>query len=360
MNLVGLSILLSVAGLLPGKMVESAVAPIDRVVDRIHPKTAFWLFALIGGYSAVTVFVLDMSGTDEVVSGTVRTLSQVILIAILIGAMYRGRGRRTLHILSLLAATAVSLLGLMSFNKSAVLQPWMVYLFGFYLGRPTAKWIGLIVILLVAALIALTRPIGDARSMLGNSVIDLRSRAAILESALTPRSDSELSDMGGTAWIRLCYVVPQVAAVSFYEAGLGGDDAELLAWVLVPRVLFPNKPIITRSGTDFNFKITGSDTSSTGMGIFISGYYNWGWLGLIAVSTAAGLILAIFAAVARGVVACGSALLLPVAMVGAYMAFRIDGHFVADYWGTFAMVMVPFLIIGFSLSPRSPLVSGQA
>jgi hypothetical protein len=197
MNLVGLSILLSVAGLLPGKMVESAVAPIDRVVDRIHPKTAFWLFALIGGYSAVTVFVLDMSGTDEVVSGTVRTLSQVILIAILIGAMYRGRGRRTLHILSLLAATAVSLLGLMSFNKSAVLQPWMVYLFGFYLGRPTAKWIGLIVILLVAALIALTRPIGDARSMLGNSVIDLRSRAAILESALTPRSDSELSDMGG-------------------------------------------------------------------------------------------------------------------------------------------------------------------
>jgi hypothetical protein len=140
-----------------------------------------------------------------------------------------------------------------------------------------------------------------------------------------------------------------VAAVDLYDSNDGGEDVKLLAWAFVPRAIVPTKPIMTRSGTDFNAKVTGSDSSSTGMGLFVSGYYNLGWIGLILASALAGWILAAFAAVSRAIVAANSIIMLPIALLGSFMAFRIDGHFVSDYVGTFGMVMVPFLIMLFAM-----------
>jgi hypothetical protein len=153
--------------------------------------------------------------------------------------------------------------------------------------------------------------------------------------------------------------VPQVAAVDLYRQGLGGDDVELVLWVLVPRFLFPEKPVITRGGTDFNAKITGSEASSTGVGWFISGFYNLGWFGVAAVSMVGGILMSLYAAVSRAILRCGSMFLLPIVLLGSFTAFRVDGNFASDVWGSFAMVMVPLLCVAFVVRPQSAVAMGR-
>ena len=345
MNLLGLGILLVSAGFVKGTSVEGAFFRIDRFLERIPANQVFWTFLFLGGTCTFYVLMIDLEGGSELISGLVRTLSLITLIAILVGAMYEDRDAGLVRAFSLGAAVALSISGLISFNKSMVLYPWLMYFFGIYLRRPSIRLIVAAVSVLMLVLIVISRPIGEARTMLDTSAShSIAGRWTILMDASAINSDLTAGDLLAGAWIRLCYAVPQVAAVELFDGGFGGDDVELAGWVLLPRVLFPQKPIITRTGTDFNAKVTSHDTSSTGIGIFVSGYYNEGWPGLIVVSIVAGVLLAFFSAASRAIIQRRSTLLLPIAMIGAYIAFRVDGYFVADFWGTFAMIMVPLLL----------------
>ena len=66
------------------------------------------------------------------------------------------------------------------------------------------------------------------------------------------------------------------------------------------------------------------------MGVFVSGYYNGGWIGLSVISLVCGMILRQISYLSRVIVETGSHLLYPFVLFGVYMAFRIDGHFLDD------------------------------
>lgn len=354
-NLLGLGMLLLSGSVVRGDVIEQSFNKLDAILARIAPIRAFWTFFIVGGTCSLYVFMVDLEGGSEVVSGVLRTLSQMVLISILIGGMYEGRDEGVLRGFALMAALFLSIGGLISFNKSTALYPWLMFLFGSYLRLPSLRRILAAVSVLMLALIVISRPISDARIMLGSSpsAPSIANRWSIMETAFAANDELSPGDFWGGAWVRLCYTVPQVAAVELYDGGFGGDDVELAGWVLLPRILFPQKPIITRTGTDFNDKITGRDSSSTGIGIFVSGYYNLGWWGVVIVSAISGVVLATFSAASRAIVKRRSMLLLPVALLGGYIAFRVDGYFVADFWGTFAMTMVPLLLASMALRPVS-------
>jgi len=346
MNLLGLAALLFTAGFFPGRRIEKFAQPVIAFFGKLPIKKIFWLFLIIGVGAKLQVLSVDIAATDDVVVlGAIRTLAGLTQLAILVGIIYQGRGAGMVHVIAMTLAISDSAIGLLLFNKSATLMPIVMLLLGLYLRRPSLKLVVISVAILVTVLLALVNPIGDARPRLGvSSHKSISARLQILGEVFG--ANASLHHDSGT-WSRLCYTVSQVAAVGLYEKGQGGDDVELLAWVFVPRALFSDKPIITRSSTEFNKKITGFDTSSNGMGLFVSGYYNLGWVGLFLASILAGWILAIFSAISRAVVASGSLILLPVGLIGSFMAFRIDGHFVADYLGPFGMVIVPFLALLF-------------
>lgn len=346
MNLIGLATLLFAASFFNGLRVEKAVQPAIAIFNKMPMQKIFWLFSAVG-FSAF----LWVQTTDGVVNGTIGQLSKLILIAVLVGTIYRGRNAAFLHGLAILMALFASIMGLLSFGKLATLQPLLILLLGLHLRLQNTKMLVVFFAIMVAALMLLSKPIGVARVMLmSSSDTSLLARFDILQQAFRTTADD--SSPSGT-WSRLCYTSSQVAAVDLYENGRGGNDMELLGWVFLPRALFPNKPIVTRSGVEFNEQVTGSDTSSTGIGLFISGYYNLGWIGLILASILAGWILAIFAAISRSVILSGSVILLPVGLLGSFMAFRIDGHFVSDYLGPFAMIIIPLLIVLFILRTGS-------
>lgn len=349
MNLIGVATLLFAAGFFPSKRIEKSVGPAIAFFNKLPLQLIFGLLLLIGVSAKLHVLSVDLAATGDLIAlGTIRKLASVSNIAILAGIIYQGRGAGVTHIIATALAAFDSAMGLLLFNKLATLTPIIVLFFGLYLRRPSLTLIIISIAILAAGLSALTNPILIARSKLevhGDKSIPTRMQ--ILREAFGPNSDA--SNYRSGPWSRISYVVEQFAAVDLYENKQGGADLELVAWVFVPRAIVPEKPIITRSGTEFNEKVTGHSTSSTGMGLFISGYYNLGWIGLFLVSVLAGWILAAFAAISRAVVTSGSMIFLPVGLMGSFMAFRIDGHFVGDYLGPFGMVMVPFLFLLFIL-----------
>jgi len=349
MNLLGLATMLFAAGFFPIKRIESFAQPAIANFSKFPTQKLFWLFFCIGGSANLLVLFVDIAATGGiVVSGTIRMLASLTQFAILVGILCRGRGAGVLHVMALTLAIFNSATGLLFFNKSAAIMPILVLFLGLYIRQPSLKLIVAFFTVLAAFLLFIAKPIGDARTLLvkgGNYSVS--ARLQILNRVFAPNATKP--DHSSGVWSRLCYTTAQVAAVDLYEKKQGGRDVELLAWVFVPRVLFPNKPIMTRSGTEFNKQVTGSDSSSSGIGLFISGYYNLGWVGLFMASIVAGWILATFAAISRAIVASSSIIMLPVSLLGLHMAFRIDGAFVADYLGPFGMVMFPFLVLIFML-----------
>ena len=128
--------------------------------------------------------------------------------------------------------------------------------------------------------------------------------------------------------------------VSRYDAGMPGYTLGDAAAVLVPRVFWPGKPIITQLGADLNFLVFRQVGSSLGVGHFAEAYWNFGWLGIVPFMFVLALILTIFSLVSMGIVARKDWLFFPVVFIGVYMGIRVDGFFVPDILGPAWMALV--------------------
>lgn len=80
---------------------------------------------------------------------------------------------------------------------------------------------------------------------------------------------------------RIDYTYFQAKAIEFYDTENGGKDFEKLFWVVVPRILYPEKPTMTDSATELYTKIRGHEGAAIGIGVFVDGYYNLGIFGVI-------------------------------------------------------------------------------
>jgi hypothetical protein len=77
-------------------------------------------------------------------------------------------------------------------------------------------------------------------------------------------------------WCRLNYANAQSFAMTAYDQGLPGDTFALALYVFVPRILYPEKPIMT-PGVEFNVLVDGNPDSQSAPGMFAEAYWNGGW-----------------------------------------------------------------------------------
>jgi hypothetical protein len=147
-------------------------------------------------------------------------------------------------------------------------------------------------------------------------------------------------------WARLNYLPSQAAGVQLFDEGNGGDDLSKILWMFVPRFMNADKPIMSLSGGDLAYKISGRDTSSEGLGIFVDGYYNAGWLGLLCYSFITGLIISQTSKLSEIIVNQKLYILYPLIFLGMFSVFRIDGFFMTDILGVFLYIFY-FIFIAF-------------
>lgn len=313
----------------------------------VHPEVIFVVFAISGAIAKYFFVVpFDLRLIDLAPTGLMRQCDGLIVISVMVGSACRSGSRvwvlpLTRCLLVLQVAT-----GLLLFNKNASLLPVIAYGFGGFVAtrnfpRLLASALSCLVLyVFLVPVVAYGRLELSPRSGSEPVPADLWERQAITLRYFQGGASTRLQEsVEGTWWVRLCYVPAQQAGKDLYEQDQGGDDFEKLPWIVVPRMIFPQKPEMTVAGVDFNEKVAGYRTTSTGTGVFLDGYYNLGWVGFLIVSVTYGISLRVFAYIAMAVLRHRSMVMFPIVFLGIHSALRADGWWLADVMGPLAIVL---------------------
>jgi hypothetical protein len=143
------------------------------------------------------------------------------------------------------------------------------------------------------------------------------------------------------SWVRISSVSAQAYAINSYNSGIGGNTFKNILWSLVPRFLYPNKPIIT-SGENYTLQVTGkNDAGGTGPGFFGEAYWNNGWLGIIFMSIIYGFLMAHFTSFFfKNFIINKNIEFIPVFLLAIMMFYRVDDWFVST-----TINSIPFIIM---------------
>lgn len=341
-NGIGLGIMLIAGALSPRKWFILATSRASEKLAHLNPRFVLVAISAIGASSFAYTLLYDFGFKQGNISGVLRASANLTIVSVYLFASYIGRYTSFFRILSIVLALLLSLFGLMMFNKTQILLSLLALLAGFLMRYRSRILLagGILSIIFVYSLS--TPVIAYGRNVLGYSPASMPVRLQIAAQGWATSEDDPLAK--SDAWGRLSYVNVQAAAVKYYEQGAGGDDFSKLPWVFVPRFVVPDKPVISSTGEEFHQRITGFRGSSTGQGVFISGYYSAGWIGLFLASSLCGLVLAQTSAIAGVVIKRRTLTLLPFALLGVYIAFRVDGSFIVDYVGLFVYVLFIYLI----------------
>ncbi|MCC6739659.1 MAG: hypothetical protein IT452_11500 [Planctomycetia bacterium] len=321
---------------------------------RVPPATVFLLFALVGVVTQF-LFVLpyDLRLSQAAPSGLLRQAENLGVIAIMVGWASRRNGPRWVDPCAKALLVLEICIGLLQFNKNASLLPVLAAGIGEYLGTRNTRnvlisaTLAILLYWFLVPIVTYGRQELSPRSGGEPAPADLMERKDIVMRYFTTRQFRDPADeIPSGWWVRLNYLSPQQAGLEMYERGYGGDDFGRVAWIVVPRFINPDKPEMTVAGVDFNQKVVGFRTTSTGTGVFVDGYYNLGWLGVLITSLTYGLALRVYANIARPVLQAGAFIMYPLVFKGVHVALRADGWWLADVAGPVVFVVVAMIGLG--------------
>lgn len=341
-NGLGFGIALLATAISSGRWMETRAADVAAKMVWVSADRAIAVFLVIGTVASAYALMYDLGYREGQIPGIIRSAAKLSLAAILLAAANRGNSEFLLRSFAVILTIALAFGGVVQFNKSEALLPLAALAGGLGWRYGSLKVMPIALVLLVAGYLMLGNVVGYGRGAVYDRVASVQERWQIAMQGWTDTRELADDEEYGT-WARLCYTSVQVAAMDFQDSGQGGDGFSLLGWVFVPRLLAPDKPEMSKTGREFNVKISGSDTSSTGQGIFASGYYHGGWPGFVFASLLCGWILAQTSGVARAISAQRALVLLPFSLLGVFIAFRIDGDFVSDYAGSFILILYPII-----------------
>lgn len=127
-----------------------------------------------------------------------------------------------------------------------------------------------------------------------------------------------------------------------YDTGTPGNTVDSAAWVLVPRLFWPEKPVFD-PGSEFDLIFRGTIADSNlALGHIAEGYYNLGWPGVVLVSVIAGLHMGYLTRkwlnfLRYGGESAGVFFLAPVVM---FTSFWVEANFVGVHIAQFFKIFI--------------------
>lgn len=215
-------------------------------------------------------------------------------------------------------------LTLLSFSKTELLVALLFPLLGFYLGsrRLSALLLGFVALGVVYVLAQSVVAEGRAviRDRTGTlALADYRERTEIVGRILA--GETRLAFAGeapGTQdwWTRLNLTEAQAKGMALYDAGIRADSL-WTAWMRwVPRVIWPDKPILVGPGREFYALVSGNELAvQVGLSIYADMYWHAGWGGVVVMSPLVGVLFAWMSRLALYHVAMRNFLYFPVVLL---------------------------------------------
>lgn len=296
------------------------------------PATA--VFFVVAGFVLKYGLVLPAQWglTNITVPGTLKGMTGILDLGLAVMTYMAARGRKIWLLIFLLIWPVHLGLCLLELSKRVMMFAILLPAVGAYLGHRNWKrllpWLGFAVIV-YATLQSINT---EARlSIMDNtgyiSKASFEERVGLLRKTFSADADvlqrqSVAKQEAQIWWLRLNYSGAQLRAMELYDSGRPGKWDLSIAAALIPRFIWPSKPIQTSQGQIFNQIVSGNVEASTRVGvtIYADGYWLMGWPGAILFSAIMGTILGVITRINYRLIGDRQLIYLPVIFLGMSMA----------------------------------------
>lgn len=311
------------------------------------------VLTLLAGLLVKYFFVLpyQFGFTEYVLPGmflSLEKLTKFSMIALIILA-YRDDTRWKVVLYPLMGAEILT--ALLGFAKQDLIETMICILLGYFMLWPTKRMMVAGAALLFAAYLLSVNLVRYGRAEIVSETgthynAGLEKRMTIVANYIKKDADQFQGEEKQAWWTRLCYSNAQAFAMDQYDGGHPGDSFSLAWYVLIPRVLWPEKPLIT-VGSNFNYLATGNPYSLSAPGFFAEAYWNGGWLYVLGTAVFVGFLFSLYTKHALEKIGSLTLSYLPCALIGMAIGYRPDDWFVASVIGGSAGAVILYLFLNF-------------
>ncbi|MEM7211587.1 MAG: hypothetical protein AAF479_06785 [Pseudomonadota bacterium] len=253
---------------------------------------------LIGG---LLIIFLEWMTFPYITNATVASLFSVLnglpIFALFLGGALWSRASRIQHIAMIILFLAVFLEGLLNASKLSTIMPILALSFGFWSGerhRIIAVLMAVLTVWLYVAMLSSFVPHVRGHILydpVNNSVAD---RITILSDTINTLDERAIEETEQGTLARFSPTQFSAHFIASYDNNFPGDSLDTYLVVLVPRILWPEKPVIN-PGKEFDSVWRDWDImSSLAIGFPAEAYWNGGWSTVAIVGAYIGLVLGWF------------------------------------------------------------------
>jgi len=256
--------------------------------------------------------------------------------------------RREFIIWPIALALGECVIGFFAMSKSVMLMPLVMVSIAFIYHHRSLLRISLFAGCFVSLFMFLSPIITHVRDMNGkyyDSSVQAKDVPSLYLSYFTTGVESDQFAEVETGWMRLSFVNAGTFVINQYDHGMPGNSYRYLWIVWIPRIIFPEKPIITDVGRELSYAANGNYNSSSSAGLAAEAYWNGGWLYTIAVAIFLALVFGLWTIYSYEVIQRKAWHLFFIVLIGMRMAIRVDGAFVSDIVGPIALVVLAHIAL---------------
>ena len=324
--------------------------PFKRFGDSATLKRCGNVFSFLGVvFTLITYNLRSSLGMDFLMPGIFYTLAKCSYSGLLLYSLLYFSKQREVRIPLFMMAGFVGYFALTSFMKQNILEFIAMLFFGAFLAKPSIRKL-----LIAACLIIVTLPALNTLTTYGRilvwtqsstqaSAIDLIKAASDSDEIIDNFKEATEGNQG--IWKRISQAASQAFAMDAYDNGKPGNSFEPALWAFVPRLIYPDKPVVTQ-GEAFTTLVRGEPIGGgNGAGFFGEAYWNFGWLGVFLVSIFTGVLLAGLTKFNNNMASTRNYQYFPVAFMALSIGYGIDGWFVSATLNSIPLMIFLYIMI---------------
>lgn len=321
-------------------------------------------FFLIFGFVLKYVFIVpnDFGLTNYTIPGTLKSLTMLIDLGFALVAYLAAQGGKRWAFILVIGLPLHVGFCILEFSKMNVIFALLLPVAGAYLAHGRLRKTIIPTAIAIVAFVWLQDFNTAGRLTIFNSSGSIMEATyserltiarGILENEISLKDAASLSVVEAQVWwLRLNYSGAQLRGMELFEAGMAGEWSLSLLQALIPRFLWPSKPMMNAQGREFNRIVSGNEEASAQVGItvFADGYWQLGWPGLVLFSVLMGCILGYVARICYWIVLSRDLIYLPVVFLGMRMALLgPTGVLQKAFIGAFPILLGYILLISLLL-----------
>ncbi len=290
--------------------------------------------------------------------GFLNTLSKLGDVIVLLMFYLWGKGIKRYAYYGTFICLLIFISAIPSFGKASMLAPFLAATLGYYWATLNIK-VFFYGAALIFALFTIVSPISVIGRVSTFGVNEEKVSAAMVSDVLLKVVDEKFGDTANTYeekkndtfWKRNSFNNVQSYLMEAYDNGMPGTSLNAFFIALIPRVVWPDKPINSVDGLALDAMVKGLADSKSQLAPTFNGeaYWNGGWGMVGLVSILIGMQFARFATSAHRYLSKGDIRYFFIALMGIQFGLTVESWIIAKYVGGYVIILCLWLIIKWSV-----------